>query len=61
MKEFLERLERSMGHGLRALASKRMYVVAILIYLAIRGIPDVKFCALCAVASVYIWSETKKD
>lgn len=46
-------------NALRGLVSKRMYVIAALVYLAISEMESQKFIALCAVACVYIWSETK--
>lgn len=50
----------SVENALQSVASKRMYVIAALVYLAISELDAVKFVGLCAVACVYIWSEVRR-
>ena len=45
-------------NALKGAMSKRLYVFAALIYLAVSQLDRGKFLGICAVACVYIWSET---
>jgi len=58
--ELLTSIYSGTENALRGLVSKRMYVIAALVYLAVSELDQVKFASICAVACVYIWSETKK-
>jgi len=56
----LTTLYGSTENALKAVTSKRVYVIAALSYLAISEMDRYKFLGLCAVGMVFIWSETKR-
>lgn len=58
--EVLTRIYGSVENAFQSVCSKRVYVIAALMYLAISELSDVKFASLCVVAVVYIWSEVKR-
>jgi len=60
MLEVLTSIYQGAENALKGLVSKRMYVIAALVYLAISELDWRKFVAICGVACVYIWSETKR-
>jgi len=56
----LERLYGSAENALKAVTSKRAYVIGALVYLGISEMDWRKFLGLCALGCVFIWSETKR-
>lgn len=50
----------SVENALQSVMSKRVYVIALLVYLALSEIDRYKFIGLCVVAVVYIWSEVQR-
>jgi len=50
----------SVENALQSVMSKRVYVIALLVWLAISEMSDVKFVGLCIVGIVYIWSEVQR-
>jgi len=58
--EGLTRIAEGTENALKGIVSKRLYVFATLIYLAISQMDRGKFLGICAVACVYIWSETQR-
>jgi len=58
--EVLTALYGSVENAMQSVMSKRVYVIAVLVYLAISEMSDMKFLGLCAVGVVYIWSEIRR-
>lgn len=56
----LEKVYGSAENALKSVTSKRAYIIAALLYVAIQEMTDAKFCALSVVACFFIWSETMR-
>lgn len=58
--EFFGRVAAGVENGIKAVVSKRIYIIAALVYIGLNDLTDAKFCALCAVGIAFIWSETAR-
>lgn len=58
--EVLVRIYGSVENALQSVMSKRVYVIAVLLYLALSEIDWKKLGILAVVGIVYIWSEVKR-
>lgn len=58
--EVLTQVYGSVENALKAVTSKRAYVIAALVYLGVSEMDYRKFLGLCALGCVFIWSETKR-
>jgi len=58
--EVLTRLYGSTENALQSVMSKRAYVIALIVWLAVSELDPIKFTGICSVAIAYIWSEVKR-